>query len=494
MSFDIVIPTSGRPSLARTLAALAGDDGPAPGRIVVVDDRRAPAGPLPASAGIVVPGPGRGPAAARNAGLRATRATWVVFLDDDVVPAPGWRAALAADLRRLPADVAGSQGRLEVPLPPGRRPTGWERNVTGLAHARWATADMAYRRGALEAAGGFDEAFGRAYREDADLALRLLAGGWRLVRGTRRTVHRVGPAGLGVSLRLQAGNADDVLMRRRHGRGWREPAGAPPGRRPRHVAVTGALALTLSPKLPSRVRGAAAAAWLLGTAELVAARVLPGPRTPREVTRMLATSALLPPLAVAHAARGAWRHRAARPARPAAPPPPAAVLFDRDGTLVVDVPYNGDPARVVPMPGAREAVARLRARGVRVGVITNQSGVARGLLDPAQVADVALRIDELVGPMDVWQVCPHGPEDGCGCRQPAPGLVLRAAGALGLEPGRCVVVGDIGADVEAAAAAGAASVLVPNGSTRPEEITAAPRVAPDLLAAVAELLPAEAGG
>jgi HAD superfamily hydrolase (TIGR01662 family) len=242
------------------------------------------------------------------------------------------------------------------------------------------------------------------------------------------------------------------------------------------------------------VRGAAAAAWLLGTAELVAARVLPGPRTPREGTRMLATSALLPPLAVAHAARGAWLTRAARPARPAAPPPPAAVLFDRDGTLVVDVPYNGDPARVVPMPGAREAVARLRARGVRVGVITNQSGVARGLLDPAQVADVALRIDELVGPMDVWQVCPHGPEDGCGCRQPAPGLVLRAAGALGLEPGRCVVVGDIGADVEAAAAAGAASVLVPNGSTRPEEITAAPRVAPDLLAAVAELLPAEAGG
>jgi HAD superfamily hydrolase (TIGR01662 family) len=68
------------------------------------------------------------------------------------------------------------------------------------------------------------------------------------------------------------------------------------------------------------------------------------------------------------------------------------VLFDRDGTLIVDVPYNGDPARVVPMPGARAALDRLRAAGVRVGVVSNQSGIARGLLTRAQVEAVNARM------------------------------------------------------------------------------------------------------
>src|ERR687885_130646 len=100
-----------------------------------------------------------------------------------------WCAALERDLSELPWDVAGSQGRVRVPLPRGRRPTDWERNVAGLERARWATADMAYRRSVLEELGGFDERFPRAYREDADLALRAIAAGYSLVRGTRTVDH-----------------------------------------------------------------------------------------------------------------------------------------------------------------------------------------------------------------------------------------------------------------------------------------------------------------
>jgi GT2 family glycosyltransferase len=101
----------------------------------------------------------RGPAWGRNAGRRRADTEWVVFLDDDVVPEPGWREALDRDLA---TDADGGQGRIAVPVNP--RPADWERNVQGLETARWATADMAYRRDALAAVGGFDERFPRASR------------------------------------------------------------------------------------------------------------------------------------------------------------------------------------------------------------------------------------------------------------------------------------------------------------------------------------------
>ncbi|MFC4464175.1 D-glycero-alpha-D-manno-heptose-1,7-bisphosphate 7-phosphatase [Streptomyces xiangluensis] len=163
---------------------------------------------------------------------------------------------------------------------------------------------------------------------------------------------------------------------------------------------------------------------------------------------------------------------------------PAAVLFDRDGTLVADVPYNGDPARVEPMPAARDAVEAVRALGIPVGVVSNQSGVARGLLTYRQVEAVRRRVDELFGPFAVWAICPHGPDDGCDCRKPAPGLVLAACDRLGVPTERTTVIGDIGSDMTAAHAAGARGVLVPTPVTRPEEIEAAESTAPDLLAAV----------
>ncbi|WP_218566695.1 D-glycero-alpha-D-manno-heptose-1,7-bisphosphate 7-phosphatase [Vallicoccus soli] len=173
---------------------------------------------------------------------------------------------------------------------------------------------------------------------------------------------------------------------------------------------------------------------------------------------------------------------------------PAAVLFDRDGTLVHDVPYNGDPALVRPVEGARAALDRLRAAGVRTGVVTNQSGIARGLLTRAQVDAVNARVEELLGPFGTWQVCPHGEADACACRKPAPGMVLAAAAALGVDPAECAVVGDIGRDVDAAAAAGARGVLVPTPVTLPDEVGRAPEVVGTLTAAVDLLLDGAAAG
>jgi HAD superfamily hydrolase (TIGR01662 family) len=474
--YVVVIPTVGRPSLQVCLDALAGAAaaGPPPRQVVLADDRRDTPDPLPVAvpAGlrdrtIVVTLEGRGPAAARNAGWRAAApAEWVVFLDDDVRVGPCWAEQLAGDLAGVADDVAGVQGAIEVPPPAGRRPTDAERATLGLAGAAWITADMAYRRDVLADTGGFDERFTRAFREDSDLALRAEAAGWRLRRGRRVTVHPLRPGGPGdwrASLAAQAGNADDAAMRRQHGAGWQARAGTGTGRRPAHVAATalGLASLTLLAAGLRRASGAAAAGWLAVTGEFAAARIRPGPRTWREVAAMTATSTAIPPLAVWHWLAGWWRHRGDGPW----PGAPAAVLFDRDGTLVHDVPYNGDPRLVRPVDGAAAAVAALRHAGIRVGVVTNQSGIARGLITRAQAEAVNRRVGELTGPFDVWQVCPHGATDGCRCRKPAPGMITEAASLLGVDPADCAVIGDTAADVAAARAAGARGVLVPAAAT-----------------------------
>jgi len=425
---------------------------------------------------------GRGPAAARNVGWRHARTSWVSFLDDDVLPDDDWPARLAEDLDAAGIDVAASQGRVRVPLPQDRRPTDWERVTAGLADARWITADISYRRSALMRVGGFDERFPRAFREDADLALRVEADGGRLVMGQRWITHPVRPVDDWVSLRTQAGNADDPLMTRLHGRDWYERAGAIRGRRSRHVATTlsGVAALALAVARRPRLAALAAAGWLGGGAELAWARIAPGPRHGAEVRRMLVTSLAIPPAATWHTARGMWQHRAAEPWRGA----PDLVLLDRDGTLVVDVPYNGDPSLVQPMPGAVEALGRLRAAGIRVGVVTNQSAIGTGRITSDQMQAVNAEVDRRLGPFDVWQVCPHAPSDGCGCRKPAPGMVKEACAQLDVPVDRCLVIGDIGSDVAAAQAAGAVGLLVPTPATKGDEVAAAEQVQATLGAAV----------
>lgn len=173
------------------------------------------------------------------------------------------------------------------------------------------------------------------------------------------------------------------------------------------------------------------------------------------------------------------RLRRATPLRPRSD----AILFEREGALVTELPPGGEPGAVQLMPGAVDAVARARAAGMAVGVVTSQSG-ERTLSGDASER-VNARVDELVGPVDVWVQCTHGPDEECPCRKPAPGLIYLAAAALGTRPKRCIVVGDAGADIEAARAAGARAVLVPSPRTTAAEIDAAPLVASSLDEAVA---------
>ncbi|MEE4418468.1 glycosyltransferase family 2 protein [Streptomyces bugieae] len=325
--YTVVIPTLGRPGLTACLAALAAADGPLPRRVILVDDRPLGDGtPLPADIPgalrertVTVPGHARGPAAARNTGWRAGGGTpWIVFLDDDVLPGPAWARELAADLAAATPRTAGVSARIDVPLPAGREPTDWERHTAALATSRWSTADMAYRRAALDCVGGFDERFRSASREDADLALRVLTTGWTLAEGRRSTTHPVRPADRWVSVRLQAGHADDVLMTRRHGRGWWHRARTPRGRFPGHLAVTAAAAGALLCGAAGERRAASvlAALWLAGTAEFAWARIAPGPRTREETRTVALTSVLIPPAATAHWLCGLLRHHATAPVDP----------------------------------------------------------------------------------------------------------------------------------------------------------------------------------
>lgn len=322
----IVVPSVGRASLQALLDSLAAADpgSPRPSVVVVVDDRVDPRPPLTPTLGgaladvplRVLPGGGRGPAVARNTGWRATSSAWVAFLDDDVLVPPGWSTALSADLAACGPGDGASTARIEVPLPTDRRPTDWERTTAGLATAVWATADMAYRRSALLAAGGFDERFPRAYREDADLAVRVRRAGWAIRSGQRVVTHPVRPADDTVSVRVQAGNADDALLRALYGRRWRTVARTGPGRGGWHAVTVGAAVLAVGAALARRPGPAAAAAlgWAGLTADFARRRITPGPAPGEagradEVRRMVLTSAAIPPVAAWHRARGAWRWR-----------------------------------------------------------------------------------------------------------------------------------------------------------------------------------------
>jgi histidinol-phosphate phosphatase family protein len=490
--FAIVVPTIGRESVHRLLAELEGSTGPAqPAALILVDDRVDPTPPLQPTTSLpvtVLRSGGRGPAAARNVGWRSTRATWICFLDDDVVPQSNWFGALAEDLADAEATgAAGSQAVIEVPRVGGRRPTDDERRTQRLAKAKWITADMAFRRSALVAAGGFDERFPRAYREDSDLALRITMSGKAIAQGSRRSSHPVAKATLMSSVRAQAGNRDDALMRRKHGRGWRSAIGEGRGRLPAHSVTTAAGLTALLSVLAGRWRVArwAAALWAALTAEFAVRRFWAGPRTVAQGERMFVTSALIPPVAVAHRIRGEWAFRAARR------DPPLAVLLDRDDTIIEDGPYLRDPGGVRPMPGAPDALGRLRREGLLLAVVTNQSGVAKGLISADELDAVNARVDAVLGPFDSWQVCVHDADDGCRCRKPAPGMVQAAADALGVDTSRCVVIGDTGGDIDAALSARANAVLVPTHRTLRHEISAArarARVAPTLDDAVSLIL------
>ena len=143
------------------------------------------------------------------------------------------------------------------------------------------------------------------------------------------------------------------------------------------------------------------------------------------------------------------------------------VVLDRDGTLIVEKHYLADPDGVELIDGAGAALRRLAALGLGLVVVTNQSGVGRGLFSDARLAEIHSRLEALLAGEGIRlagiYACPHHPEQGCACRKPRTGLLLRAADELGFDPRRAFVVGDLASDVELGRAVGATTVLVRTG-------------------------------
>jgi histidinol-phosphate phosphatase family protein len=140
------------------------------------------------------------------------------------------------------------------------------------------------------------------------------------------------------------------------------------------------------------------------------------------------------------------------------------VLLDRDGTVVVDRDYLSDPDGLEFLPGAAEGLRQLHRRGHPLVVISNQSGVGRGLFSLAKLEAVNARLVAMVREIGAELAgvycCPHRPEDGCECRKPAVGLVQQAAGELGFEPSAAIVIGDQESDVELGRRLGAVTIRI----------------------------------
>ena len=135
-----------------------------------------------------------------------------------------------------------------------------------------------------------------------------------------------------------------------------------------------------------------------------------------------------------------------------------AIFLDRDGTIIRDEDYLRDPARITMLPGALEALANLRARGFSLVVITNQSGIARGLIGEDEHARVREEFERQMAdagvPLAGYYFCPHHPDDGCACRKPAAAMIERASSELGLDIPRSFMVGDRESDILAGKRAG----------------------------------------
>jgi D-glycero-D-manno-heptose 1,7-bisphosphate phosphatase len=164
------------------------------------------------------------------------------------------------------------------------------------------------------------------------------------------------------------------------------------------------------------------------------------------------------------------------------------VILDRDGTIVVDRHYLADPAGLEFLPGAAAGLSLLHQRGHRLVLITNQSGIGRGLFTEAQLESVHERLRQMLhaagAPLTAIYHCPHAPEADCGCRKPRSELMWRAAAELGFEPSEAVVVGDKDSDIEFGSRVGARTILIaPNIATDPARIAPARELTPDYVAA-----------
>jgi len=144
------------------------------------------------------------------------------------------------------------------------------------------------------------------------------------------------------------------------------------------------------------------------------------------------------------------------------------LLLDRDGVINFDSDaYIKSAAEWRPIPGSLEAIARFSSAGYEVFIVSNQSGLARGLFDETALTEIHERmrtsIEAQGGRVDGIYYCPHGPEDGCDCRKPKPGLLRRIEREHGLRLAGQLFVGDKCSDVQAALAVGAIPILVRTG-------------------------------
>ena len=167
-----------------------------------------------------------------------------------------------------------------------------------------------------------------------------------------------------------------------------------------------------------------------------------------------------------------------------------AVFVDRDGTLIEERGYLERLADLSIFPWTGDAVRLLNHAGFAVVVITNQSGVARGMFDEQFVQDAHAAIDRRIAParVDGYFYCPHLPDArieryraACDCRKPQPGLIQRACREMALDPTRSFMVGDRWLDVECGRAAGVRPLLVRTGHGAHEESSIAPSVQADAI-------------
>ncbi|MEO5590669.1 MAG: HAD family hydrolase [Gemmatimonadaceae bacterium] len=172
-----------------------------------------------------------------------------------------------------------------------------------------------------------------------------------------------------------------------------------------------------------------------------------------------------------------------------------AVFLDRDGTIIRDVHYIADPGDVELLPGVSTAIERVNSAGVPVIVITNQSGIARGMFTVSDYEQVAARVDQLLSVadahLDATYYCPHGPDDGCECRKPGTLLYRNAAAEYDIDLAASLYIGDRLRDIEPAFSLGGHGVLIPAVGTSASEVATASvrgRVAASLGAAIDDFL------
>ncbi|RZU99517.1 D-glycero-beta-D-manno-heptose 1,7-bisphosphate 7-phosphatase [Spiribacter vilamensis] len=174
---------------------------------------------------------------------------------------------------------------------------------------------------------------------------------------------------------------------------------------------------------------------------------------------------------------------------------PGCVLLDRDGVINEDADsYILSVEAWRPIAGSLEAIGRLTAAGIPVAVCTNQSAIARGMLSNEGLAAIHHHMRTAVagigGALAGIFFCPHGPEAGCGCRKPAPGLINEALRQLGCQPADAIMIGDSRRDIDAALRAGVPAWLVRTGNGRHTESRQSDNIPvyDDLAAAVDALL------